>query len=329
MSVLTLCASCSRCCWVLGEFTGFYCVSLVLSVPLNRNSTAFLLGGSFFFVQMSRLVRWIVDSLDFTGSYRLLAWYYRVLPGFLLFFFGQEDLICFVVVFWCVWSRSAGLAVGGARGGGPVETIKKRMKFFHSFFFWCGHFFCRYRTDNDLTWGDGFRNGRRRWNEKPQRRRRHRRRAVTSIVVSCRPDDDDNDGDDSLLRWLVGRLSSVYDFAGRAIDVIGDSIISKRACRRPPLASLPGFFFYWVFTDCSTESLRGSSSIGPSRRRGRCQIKKKTKKGIENEKLKNKNKKKTERAERENDEPSATTKVNAFLFSDLSKRKIEKKTKIK
>ena len=89
------------------------------------------------------------------------------------------------------------------------------------------------------------------------------------------------------------------------------------------------FFFYWVFTDCSTESLRGSSSIGPSRRRGRCQIKKKTKKGIENEKLKNKNKKKTERAERENDEPSATTKVNAFLFSDLSKRKIEKKTKIK
>ena len=89
------------------------------------------------------------------------------------------------------------------------------------------------------------------------------------------------------------------------------------------------FFFFTEFSLIVRPSRYGGRRRGPSRRRGRCQIKKKTKKGIENEKLKNKNKKKPERAERENDEPSATTKVNAFLFSDLSKRKIEKKTKIK
>ena len=88
-------------------------------------------------------------------------------------------------------------------------------------------------------------------------------------------------------------------------------------------------FFFTEFSLIVRPSRYGGRRRGPSRRRGRCQIKKKTKKGIENEKLKNKNKKKTERAERENDEPSATTKVNAFLFSDLSKRKIEKKNKIK
>lgn len=240
--LFSLLLSFRRVYWVLLCFLGSFC-------PTKQEFYCVFTWWLFFFCSNEPIGPL---NCGFTRFYRVLSAFGLVLPGFtwffIVFFFGQEDLICFVVVFWCVWSRSAGLAVGGARGGGPVETIKKRMEFFHSFFFWCGHFFCRYRTDNDLTWGDGFRNGRRRWNEKPQRRRRHRRRAVTSIVVSCRPDDDDNDGDDSLLRWLVGRLSSVYDFAGRAIDVIGDSIISKRACRRPPLASLPGFFFFFLLS---------------------------------------------------------------------------------